>query len=373
MGRRLLTICFLGLLLAGGGQEILAQPSCATAQLRSMALGIGLDSRLSEGLNYRVMEFRSVPVSVIVRDGEVVHIGYSLFTPFQRSYMPEGQCNFIERLILASDLGEFYGKSFQKHLAEERIRFEKGSVVDLKAMCLDTNTYFQITLQNDKRYICNWYSENRRGVTLSYPADYQLLKGATIQESENRLAQEVRRFRVGKEEPVNPAEQILIRSGNSPIYVLTGEIFHLPELNSNRYFVVDPDSGWQLLYGEDFPLESMANLVTGIELETDIEVAVTQVKYGYNRDEFTVPLRQWVGYCIQQGCRPFFGIISEEGGGGVVAELVMNNPEMGYAHVMKLSFQSDIIKERRGTVKARLNAYVPMSNLKSLFNENEIH
>jgi len=337
-----------------------------------MASAIGLSARLVEGLNYRVVEYRSIPVSVIVKDGEVVHIGYSLFTPWQRSHMSEDQCNFIERLMLASDLGEFYGKSFQKHLAEERIRFEKGSVADLKTLCLDTNAYFQITLQDDKRYICNWYSENRRSVTLSYPADYLLLKGVTIQEGENRLAVEARRFRLEEVEPANPVEQIMVNAGNSPIYVLTGEIFHLPELNSNRYFVNDPETGWQLLYGEDFPFESMANLVTGVELESDIEVAFTQVKYGYKREEFTLPLRQWIGYCLQQGCRPYFGVISEKDG-TVAAELVMNNPEMGYAHVMKFTFSTDIIKERKGTVKARLNAFVPMSNLKSLFNENEIH
>lgn len=337
-----------------------------------MATSIGLNTSLSEGLNYRAMLFRSLPVSVIVKDGEVVHIGYSLFTPWQRSHMSEDQCNFIERLVLASDLGEFYGKSFQNHLSEERIRFEKGSVADLKALCLDTNAYFQITLQNNKRYICNWYSENRRNVTLSYPVDYLLLKGVTIQEGENRLVMEARRFRQDFVTPANPVEQIMVNVGNSPIYVLTGEIFHLPELNSNRYFVKDPESGWQLLCSEDFPFESMANLVTGVEIESDIEVAFVQVKYGYNRDEFTLPLRQWIGYCLQQGCRPYFGVISEHEG-SVVAELVMNNPEMGYAHVMKFTFAADIVKNRKGTINARLNAYVPMSNLKSLFNENEIH
>lgn len=370
MFRRFVIVCFLGLLLFGGGRKAMTQP-CATAQLRSIASGIGLGGHLPEGLNYRVAEFHSLPVTVIVKDGEVVHIGYSLFTPWQRQHLPGDQCNFIERLALTSDLGEFYGKSFKSHLLEERIKFEKGSVAELKALCKDTSSYFQITQQNDKRYICNWYSENRREVTLSYPTDYFLLKGVTIQEGEGRLAQEALRFRLGDVEPANPVDQILARVGNSPIHVLTGEIFHLPELNSNRYFVNDSETGWQLLYGEDFPFESMANLVTGVELENDIVIAFTQVKYGFNRGEFSLPLRQWIGYCLDQGCHPYFGIISDNEG-VVVAELVMNNPEMGYAHVMKLNFSRNIIKERKGTVKARLNAYVPMSNLKSLFNENEI-
>ena len=82
----------------------MTQP-CATAQLRSIASGIGLGGHLPAGLNYRVAEFHLLPVTVIVKDGEVVHIGYSLFTPWQRQHLPGDQCNFIERLALTSDLG----------------------------------------------------------------------------------------------------------------------------------------------------------------------------------------------------------------------------------------------------------------------------
>ena len=157
--------------------------------------------------------------------------------------------------------------------------------------------------------------------------------------------------------------------GNGPVYLLTGDIYLIPELTSNRYWVKDPDSGMQLLYGADLPLESMANLVTGTELETDIDLEILHVLYGFRTATFTLPLRQWVSYCMAQGCQPYFGVMSHEGD-TVNASLVLHNEALGYIHLMKLTFDTSAIASRKGVVKARLNSFVPMSNVKSLFNEN---
>ena len=73
--------------------------------------------------------------------------------------------------------------------------------------------------------------------------------------------------------------------------------------------------------------------------------------------------------CKAQGCTPFFGIISQEPG-KVVCELVMQNESLGYAHVMKFEFDPAILVDRQGTMSARLNSYVPISNVKSLFHED---
>ena len=53
----------------------------------------------------------------------------------------------------------------------------------------------------------------------------------------------------------------------------------------------------------------------------------------------------------------------------MVCELLMINELLGYAHVMKMEFNPKILSNRKGEIKARLNSYVPIWNLKSLMDD----
>ena len=55
----------------------------------------------------------------------------------------------------------------------------------------------------------------------------------------------------------------------------------------------------------------------------------------------------------------------------IIGELIMQNEALGYTHVMKLSLDPSTLKGRKGVIKARLNSYVPMSNVKALFHESK--
>ncbi len=143
-----------------------------------------------------------------------------------------------------------------------------------------------------------------------------------------------------------------------------------PALPSDSVIMPGDSLVFELLYSEDMPVESMANLVTGTDIDDSISIDILLVKYGYRTEQFTVSLRQWITFCIAEGCQPYFGVISQDSS-KVVCELIMHNELFGYAHVMKLTFNPIIIAQRKGIVKARLNSYVPINKLKSLFDEDE--
>lgn len=367
----------LGFLLLLGGSPGLAyaQERYATSQLRSIAEKTGITISRDNGFHYAAARWNKLPVSLAVEDGVVTHIGYALFTPWQRQHLPEAQCNFIERLLLTSDIDGFYGKTFSRHLLEEKISLDKGSLNDLRALTLDTSFFFQTSIENDKRHIWNWYvytanTSVQRTITLSYPADANLILGATVNELEDNLPSAARRFKATFGEEQELATSLYQPVATTPLYMVSGDIFFIPELNSNRYYILDTAGRFRLTQGQGWVCEEMANMATGTELESDIALEVQLVKYGFRTETFRLPLRQWVAWCLGQGCRPYFGIMSNENG-LITAELVMNNPGLGYAHVMKLTFSAETVKSGNGVAKARLNSYVPMSNVKSLFNENE--
>lgn len=274
---------------------------------------------------------------------------------------------FAERLASAAATGEIAGKNIEAFMHEEKIAMLEGSMGELLTLSRDTTSGMDVTLFEGKRYAVSFYSGDSRTVTISYPADYQLIMGVTMMEVEDRLAGNILGMPLLPAQPTPVSADFLQQVGTSPIYVLAGSSYMLPGLNSNRYYVREEDGSFVLLYSEDFPLETMANLTTG-ELSQSIDITVTLVKYGYRTETFTVPLRQLVAYCRAEGCTPYFGVISQEKD-NVVCEVVMHNEELGYAHVMKLSFDPALLGSKNGVGTARMNSYIPLSNVKAMFGE----
>ena len=276
---------------------------------------------------------------------------------------------FLQRLTEGYAQGEIQGKPVDTYLREEKIAFLQGGFSQLQAALADSAA-IEISLVDGKRYAVSFFRGDQRTVIISYPASYQLILGTTLMEAENRLFEDVWRTPLPKAEEHQVVEELLQQMGTSAVYLLAGSNYVLPELNTNRYYVKNEHGKFELLYSEDLPLETMANLTTGTDIDNQLMLDIRMVKYGYRTEDATVPLRQWVAFGIEQGCTPFFGVISSEEG-KVVCEYVMQNEALGYAHVMKFEFNPSILVDRKGNMSARLNSYVPISNVKSLFKENE--
>ena len=363
---------FLSFLLFGGGLGVACgQIDFASSQLERLAQQTNLTIPAKDSIYYQVEQYKGFPVTVIVNNGEVSHIGLSLFTSFQRQFFEEKICNFLERMALTAEIPDFYGIDFQKYLRDEKIEILEGNWKDLKSIMADTSYIFQSTLVDGKNYINCWYTPDahERFITLTYPADFHLISGFSMTEAEDRLYEDICCAYIQDTTCFEPDSTLLQRIGNSLIYLLRGGIYFLPELNSNRYYVEDTLGKFSLLYSEDFPLESLANLVTGTEIENSFVINVKLVKYGFLVDEFTVPLTTWLSYCIQSGCTLYFGVISQKER-EIICEFIAQNEAFGYCHVMKFTIDPSLIESREGFMQARLNSYIPMSNVKALFSEN---
>lgn len=276
--------------------------------------------------------------------------------------------HFIQRLVYGSEIGEIQGKPIEKFMREEKISILEGNFKLLGALCNDTSAMMEMTIVDGKRYAISFIKDSVRMAVISYPASYQLILGTTLMEAENLLISNVKKTSLPPIEVNNISGDILQQIGTSGIYFLKGFHYTLPELNGNRYYVKESDSVYSLLYSEDLPMETMANLVTGTDIEHQLILNITMVKYGYKTENATIPLRQWITYCFSEGCIPYFGVMSKETE-KMVCELLMINELLGYAHVMKMEFNPKILSNRKGEIKARLNSYVPIWNLKSLMDD----
>lgn len=365
------TAVLLSLLVFWEGLGTAVAQNYRSSQLERIADYIGLPCQENDGLCYKALSYQGYPVTVIVRNGEVTHIGYSLFTPTQRQHLSELQCNFIERMALTADIPDFYGIDIGRYLYDERVEFWEGDFSELKKLASDTTLIVRDTVMDGKIHVVSFHAsrDQKRLLTLTYPADYHLISGMDITESENILCVDINRICVEKTSQMVPADSLIQPLGGSSVWYLKGDSLFLSKMNANRYYKEEQGT-FSLLYSEEFPKETMANLVTGVELENPFLLDVKLIKYGYQKAQFQVPLRRWIAFCLQTGCKPYFWAVMEEDN-QMVGELLMRNTELGYCHVMKMTFDPLVLGEPSGTIQARLNSYVPISNLKSLFQEND--
>ena len=161
----------------------------------------------------------------------------------------------------------------------------------------------------------------------------------------------------------------LIESFNDNQYILPGESFYLTNLNSNKYYKQDRiNGGYSLIFTPHYPIESITNLFTTTEINSDHNVDVTLKQYGFKQSNLTIPTNDFVNYFIEQGCKPFFGIM-EYTNKKIVGLLIMYNRAEGYCHTIRITADIDILIDETKAFKARIVSYIPISRVKSLYEE----
>ena len=367
-------IFIVSAILLSADMECMAINGYATDLLGEMAMAMNVTPRLdtlSNGLYYRDFTYNGRPLTVEVQQGNVMHIGYSLFSKTQRQVLKSPACNFLERYSLEITLPLQRQKSLYRQLEENDIRFLHGSFDTFKQIEQDTSYSVVIKSLNDKRYAVSWSKGENEILVVTFPISHELLTGCNMLESERRLIDDI----------LNTAASGRLFGSSLDVatfhplwqgkyYVVKGGEFYLPQLNCDKYYVEVKDgenTSYQLLYNPAFMAESLSNLFTTSEIPNDYIVELRIRKYGLKEDTIKVPLNKWTAFCLRRDCVPYFGIVKKEK--DVTCEIIMHNKAMGYAHVMCAVIDSESMEDRKSVIKARVVPYVPTARIKYLFDE----
>lgn len=299
---------------------------------------------------------------------QVTHIGYALFTPYQRAQSPSPVLNFLERYSLALDLPIERLKTTAKQIQEDDIHFTIGSFDTLKQFASDTTCNISITNNNGKRYFVEWSRNDSIFCALDFPVSYNLLQGSDMLENEMRIKQELKNQLIRKYTPKPVTREELIPTWQNNYYILPGESYYTDKLTSNLYYEQDSTGEYRLIYNNKYLLESLANLFTTTDIDNKYIIHIYLKKYGNEREYIDVPLKKWICFCLENGCKPFFGVIKFEGE-FADCELVMRNRTEGYDHVMRIHFNISRLDDKEGDIDARLISFVPTFSIKYLFEE----
>lgn len=368
-----LNICLVAMLLLISSVAIAAN-SYRTDLLQRMAETMNITQQLQQqedGEYYQYLSYNHRAVTVIISQNEVVHIGFSLFTPAQRKDLNSPVCNFIERYALEIALPMKRERSVSRKLNEDGIFFRNGDFESLKLLQNDTTYQIGLELLDNKRYTVSWSKDGKEVISVNFPVEYDLLAGTDMTENERRIMEDVRRSSTKTRQAMIDDDLSLEKVAHGKCYILKGDYFYNKQLNTNRYYVKNEEDSCLLFYHRDYVLESLSNLMTTAAIENDYDIQIRLVKYGFSQDTICVKLNQWLNYCIDQGCMPYFGIIAIDKD-MADCEIIMKNVLMGYIHVMRLNIDIGTLEDRKGLIKARLNSFVPTTRVKYLFDEHKI-
>lgn len=370
-----LPILIWGIALSLSAHEKQSRNSYYSEELRSIAVKANITSitdTLSDGIYYGMTGYKKKPVTIIVEENEIKHIGFSIFSPQQRKVFNPLCCNFIERYALLLKVPVERNRTQHKMMEQDRVIFRTGNFETIEDLIGDRDTTLQISYSCENNI--NFFTWNKSGriiCELGFPSSYKLLLGMEMDELDARLKRDILNTPIPIPDSIQVfPKEALIFSITRDYYVKKGSYYYFAELNSDNYYqpISLKDNKFCLMYNDQYPRQSLANVMTNSDLPNEFILRIKQEVYGNKDSVYNAPLAKYICFCLKKGCSPYFCVIKDSDG-VMDCELIMRNEALQYNHVMRMKVGINEVKSRKGIIDARLDAYVPTHYLKNLFNE----
>jgi len=292
--------------------------------------------------------------------GVVEHIGIPLFTQQMRTLVPSPIYDFLEYATM----------DHKYHINEntlqlQEVTFSKGSWQQLEQLG-DT---LPCTIDNieEKSYKVTWHNDSADIVSVNFPVNYELLANSNRREIEARFVEGLKAYHdTTAVMPLHVDQETLVPTEKEGIYVAEGDSYAIPAINGNIYFIKSKEGVPRPVYDGNYAAESLANLLLAPMPAAEDASIELSVSYCTHRSEkITVALRDFLAFCLQQGCKPFFGYEGTTKG-NAMGTLILSNRAAGYNHILHLECP---IGSLGGSPLQKASAYIftPSSNVKNLF------
>lgn len=308
--------------------------------------------------------FLCVPTLKAQQQAAVATRQLALFSNSLTEKHPSPIYTFVERYL--SELQSVGNrKAAEKQMAADKFTIEEGNLTSIAL--LNDSLDARITLDEKKRYTVSWLQKNKAVMSVSFPARYELILGKNKFDTENMMKKRLLSFRPSATPRMQP-ERNLDSTGDKDIYTESNGYYQVKSLRADHYYKKE-QKVYRLLLDKQYPVETLANLMTTGQLANRLQLDIIQKKYGGRQDTIRIPLNHWTLFCKEEGCIPYFGTENEDSK-SITATLIMNNPSLGYIHLLHFTFPLGLLNDMEGTVTATLRAYIPTHNLENLFDDD---
>ncbi len=317
--------------------------------------------------SYVVGYYKNYPIVAEWQSGIVTHLGIKLFEPELKQSTNKPLCDFVERYTLEELTCEDKDELKLKH-------FEDGVSKDgnLNAIFNRDGVLLRFNTPTTGHYELCWEdNEGNRLYGINLPANWSLISGEDKTELESNLHRRIREYTVTEKKPKAPKASRLEKTNTRDVYVYKRGHYIIPQMASALYFLKEGEEEnpeYNLIINSKYAAESLNNILSSPAVAKSYTVEITQKMYGFRETVYTLNMGQLLGYCMNEGCRPYIGIeqIDEM---QIVATLLLVNPEWGYNHIMQITMNRKQIGLPNGKMKATINAYTPTHNLEALYDD----
>ena len=303
---------------------------------------------------------------------------HRLFSDSLRHTHPLPIYDFLEQALAEKDMIKPGREDLLK-----KVVFVKGSWDTLWQVQSDDAC--SISEIDGHHYMVSWIRGGQDLVNLVFPIDYELLAGSTRRIMEHDFVDGLSSFQPDtlRALPIIPFDALRPITGDS-IYILEGDINQkMPNFTSHTFYtlktITEQDAsnkGFastignrqpELLCDPQRPGETLANwLLSSSPLKPNVQLPLNFSMTDHTQPLLKVSLMQFMQYCRQQGCTPYFLFKGSTIEQGVSALLLLNNAASGYGHLVSLSCPNSQLTAKRPELSGRVSLFLPFAQLSGL-------
>ena len=274
-------------------------------------------------------------------------------------------CNFLERYLYQASKSQ-RGYDFYQRMADDKVVLRDGSFDNIPK--LSSNVLFEINRFEDKGYEVSW--KDLRGkilLSLQFPIKSELLLGMPKAEIEKTMKGQLQSY--PDTTCLWTADSVLSSVEGEILRSTVSEYYYVKSLNTETYYKSSPRYRRRRTGTAEQKAYSSANLFHGLIKETDkYKIHIDQNLYGFKEESYIIPLNQWLNYCLINKLKIYFGI-EEERTDGLKALIIAKDNDLGFCHMMTVILPENFVDKHDTILKAVLNAYIPLDNVKDLYQE----
>lgn len=352
-----------------------ASPRFATKRLSAVCAAVGLallDSMAAGTDNDSTWTYKGRQLRVRTNVfGDVSHIGYKLFDSSMLSVHKQRKALlFLERYALELDLRLDNLDTATRMNIDGVVCATNNVNLISKVTPMCPVTFEELKQTVGRMYRVTWTVSGKR-LSLSFPADYQLIAGADDVELEDIFERNLERtvsitandaLLSWSEAKTSRADgYLIVRGGEYLNPAIRGDIY-LSEKMGKRALIVDSRK----------PVISVTNLLlTGLS-ERELPLRLTVNRYGDKHTETDVTLQQFVGLCQLEGCKLYVGIKTHSEK-EITATVFALNAAMAYNHMLAVNVPTEILTDNSAaTLRGTVYTYIPLQNVTEKFFTNDL-
>lgn len=201
---------------------------------------------------------------------------------------------------------------------------------------------------------------------ISFPIDYQKFRNGSRTDIENEFIEGLISYKVtdSRQLPIYSKDE-LVNIGNNN-YLLRGSTYLISTVNNNSYLSKNEQDSLSFIVNPKQPLATFSNMVViGTGYCANLHMAISTHEYG-SKTTLSVPLEQFIQYCIHTGCEIYWGYEKLESN-ILYGTIFCYNQKQGYDHIINIQCNTENLGNENFEIDSRVSLFVPTTNIQNLF------